>query len=370
MNGYYVFYGTTSSGVLKKIDMQVKELSKIATVKVIKVNVCKERNNIGKVLSRLPWEPLGFDYAKVKEELVDPDFIYIRRTTVDCGFIAFYNSIKKEYPKCKIVVEFYTYPYDKDDYNRNIKHFIINCPFYLKDIIYRKKYKSCVDRIITYSKDVSLFGIKTICTTNGVDVDEQKPVTNTNDGTTINLISVAQMQEHHGYERLISGLGKYYTAGGKRKIVYHAVGEGPELEHYKKLVKAYNLENNVVFYGKKFGNELDAIYDKADIAVASLGLYKYGIDVISTLKTCEYMAKGLPVISGCKISLLEDVNPPYICEIENNATPMDISKIIRFYDNLCDEVDQKAVTLRIRKFAKENMDMPVVMQPILKYLCD
>lgn len=82
------------------------------------------------------------------------------------------------------------------------------------------------------------------------------------------------------------------------------------------------------------------------------------------------MAKGLPVISGCKISLLEDVNPPYICEIENNATPMDISKIIRFYDNLCDEVDQKAVTLRIRKFAKENMDMPVVMQPILKYLCD
>lgn len=367
MNGYYIYYGTTSSGVLKKIDMQVKELSKIATVKVIKVNVGKRRGIIKKIFSRLPWNSLGFDYDSLKKELVDPDFIYIRRTTVDSSFISFFKEVKNKFPKCKIIVEFYTYPYDKDDYCRNINHFISSSPFFFKDYMYRRKYKECIDRIVTYSKDKKIFGVNTICTTNGVYVDELSPVRKNYDET-INLISVAQMQEHHAYERLIIGLGEYYKAGGKRRIIYHAVGEGPELKHYEELVKQYHIENSVVFYGKQFGSELDKIYNKADIAVASLGLYKYGIDVISTLKTCEYMAKGLPVLTGCKISLIGEDNPPYIYEIENNSTPVNIDKLVEFYDMLTNTGRQEDISASIRLFAKTHMDMPVVMEPIIDYI--
>ena len=45
--------------------------------------------------------------------------------------------------------------------------------------------------------------------------------------------------------------------------------------------------------------ELDAIYDRADIAMGAFAFYKAGITISSTLKMKEYLAKGLPAASGC-----------------------------------------------------------------------
>ena len=369
MCGYYLFFGSKSTGVYKKIDMQIHELEKTSAMKLITMEL-GNRTWIDKIKARIIWLPLGYNYEKAISSIQDPDFIYIRRFTADCDLIGFLSHIRESFPRCKILIEIFTYPYDKDDYARNLKHFIIQLPFYLKDLHYRKKYKYYVDRFITYSKDDVIFGVKTIKTCNGIYVDNIKPVnayeTNTHDE--INLTSVAHMQTHHGFERLIKGLHIYYKKGGLRRIIYHVVGDGEEVFKYQRLVKKYNLESVVIFHGKLIGDELDAIYNITDVAISSLGLYKYNINTISTLKEGEYLSKGLPTVTGCKISLLTDEEPPFILTFTNDCSPIDINKVIRFYDNLHNGRTKEDVINEIRRFAKRHVDMAIVMKPITDYL--
>lgn len=365
MNGYYICFGTTSTGVLKKITMQSRELSKICNTDILNVKI-KKRSALTKVVSLLPWAPIGFDYDDLFAQIIDPMFLYIRRVTSDSDLIKFLKRIRLKYPSCKIVVECYTYPYDKDDFNRNVKFFVENLPHYLKDLIYRKKYKGCIDRFVTYSDDEYIFEVPTIQTANGVDVDREIAAERSVDDT-IDLISVAHMQVHHAYERIIEGLKEYYENGGKEKIKIHMVGEGPEKSKYERLVNQYGLQDHVIFYGRKTGNELDEIYKKADIALASFGLYKYDIKIISTLKMCEYLAKGLPVLSGCRTSMLAPYTPDFILEFSNDATPIDMNRVIDFYKEFC-QTDTKKLTEKIRGFAKQYMDISVVMKPVLDFI--
>lgn len=368
MRGYYIFFGSNSMGVIKKIDMQMAEMRKFFDVELLTVNTPK-RTFFKKVAARLPWCPIGFDYAELECKIKKPDFIYVRRFVADCEYVDFFRRIKEKYPECKIIVEIYTYPYDKDEYNRSFRHRIKQLPFYIKDKHYRYKLKDYIDRFVTYSKDEEIFGVRTIQTTNGVSVSSILPKkAEPADCSVISLISVARMQTHHGYERLIKGMGEYYKNSGKRNVVYNVVGDGEETENYRKLVKKYGLCDRVIFHGKKSGAELDNLYNKADIAIASLGLYKYDIDVISTLKTCEYMAKGLPVVTGCRISLIGNETPPYIREYPNNNTPLDIEGLVSFYDSIYSKENRADIIKTIREYALENMDMCVVMKPIIDYI--
>lgn len=366
MKGYYICFGTTSTGVLKKIAMQMKELSSICETELLNVKVKKNRKLISKVVSLLPWEPIGFDYDDLLSQIIDPKFLYIRRVTADRDLIAFLKLIKIKYPTCKVIVECYTYPYDKDDFNRNLCFLISNIHHYVKDLIYRKQYKRCVDRFVTYSDDVSIFGVTTICTANGVDVNNEVQIEQ-KANQAIDLISVAHMQVHHGYERIIKGLYNYYLKGGKEVFKLHMVGGGPEADYYKKLVKKFGLDDNVIFYGKRTGSELDDIYKCADIALASFGLYKYDIEVISTLKMCEYLAKGFPVISGCKTSMLAPCSPDFILEFPNNESAINMNIVADFYHTVC-EGKYPMLSNTIRQFAKDYMDMPVVMKPVIEYI--
>lgn len=367
MHGYYICFGTTSTGVLKKITMQMRELSKICETELLNVKI-KNRSTLTKAVSVLPWLPIGFDYDDLFSKILDPQFLYIRRVTADRDLIRFLKRIKSTYPQCKIVVECYTYPYDKDDFNRDFKFMMENLPHYMKDLTYRKKYKGCIDRFVTYSDDKYIFGVPTICTANGVDVDNEVAVERKIDDT-IDLISVAHMQVHHAYERIIEGLHNYYLNGGNEKFMVHMVGEGPEKQTYQELVNQYGLNDKVIFYGKKTGKELDEVYAKADIALASFGLFKYDIKIISTLKMCEYLAKGLPVLSGCRTSMLAPYTPDFILEFSNDTTPVDMNRVVDFYKKLC-ETDTKKLTEEIRGFAKQYMDMPVVMGPVLDFITD
>ncbi|SDB26594.1 Glycosyltransferase involved in cell wall bisynthesis [Ruminococcaceae bacterium FB2012] len=369
MQGYYIFFGSKSSGVYNKVNMQIHEFKTISKIELITMALGR-RTIWDKLKSRVVWLPLGFDYSIVISKIKNPDYIYIRRFTADSSFIKFLSYIKATYPKCKIVIEVFTYPYDKDDYSRNTIHFIRQLPFYAKDLIYRRKYRKYVDRIVTYSKDNLIFGVETIKTSNGVYVDQiNKKNSNMHiDSKTIYLTSVAHMQVHHGFERLIKGIANYYNNGGKREIIYNVVGDGVEVKKYKKMVTKYGIESHVLFHGKLIGDELDNVYNHTDIAVSSLGLYKYKINTISTLKEGEYLAKGLPTIAGCKISLICDEEPPFILVFSNDSSPINIDRIIDFYDNIYMREDKEKIVDEIRSFAKTNVDMPVVMQPIIQYL--
>ena len=368
MQGYYIHYkGRIPIGVSKKIDMMLREFGKFSDIEEIDLTPSK-CNIFRALLAFLPFINIKRNYKKAYECMAkhNPDYIYIRRTTADRGFLKFLKNIKNRYPSCKIIVEIMSFPYDKEEFFN-----LIYWPYYFKESTNRKKYKLYIDRFVTFSDDTSIFGVETIRTMNGIEVGKVVPVTGEKKLQGINLIAVAGMYQFHGYERILYGLSDYYKMDGKRKIFFHLVGDGPEIVKYREITEKYNLHNNVIFHGKKYGKELDDIYNGMDIAISSLGLYKLGIDKISSLKLNEYLAKGLPIVAGCDTVALTGKNSNYYLQFENNQNPININRIVDFYDSIYrGNKQKKEIIYDIRQMAYKIVDISVTMNSIKQYILD
>lgn len=361
--GYYIhFDARRTPGVAKKIDMQINEFRKELEIEEINIPA-REVPFLRRLRRLLPGGAIERDYQSALEEMENPDYIYVRRTTADKRYVDFFRTVKKRWPGCKVLVEIFTYPYDRDEFLRPAAW-----PYYFKEKYQRKNLAEYVDRYITYSEDKVIFGVPTIRTGNGILVDSVKlPQLQKKEDDALHLIAVAFMQKHHGYERLIKGMHEYYQKGNRRKVVCHLVGDGPEKPGYEKLVKKYGLEDKVIFYPTTLGDRLDEIYEGCEIAVSAIGVYKDGIDRENSLKTREYMAKGFPMITGCKVDGLGS-DYPFVCQFPNDASPVDIEKVLVFYDKLLEKYSRKEIRQTIRSFVKNTADMPIVMKEIIDFI--
>ena len=191
--GYYVhFQGRSSVGISKKIDMQLEEFSEHYNIGEIEVRTL-QRSLLQRIIGLFPTASISRDYTKALEDLDNPDFIYVRRAVADRKYVKFWRNIKEKYPECKIIIEIFTYPYDKDSFGTWDAW-----PFYIKELIYRRNLKKYIDRFVTYSKHTEIFGVPTICTTNGVDVKKISIVKGEYRDNKLTMIGVAYMQRHHG----------------------------------------------------------------------------------------------------------------------------------------------------------------------------
>lgn len=286
------------------------------------------------------------------------DVIYMRYPLSDPFFIKFLKKCKER--KIRILMEVATYPYDSELGNLTLKF----------DKTNRKKLNKHVDIITTYSNDKEIFGIPTINIWNGVDFEEIsiRKTNETNIDNEINLIAVSSMAPWHGYDRFIHGLGDYYKSGGKRKVKLHMVGSGKLIQEYKKLLKEYGIEEYIIFYGSKSGKELDEVYDKSDIAIESLGVHRKNIYISSSLKSREYGAKGLPIVTSCKIDYIPEVYK-YQLNVLADERSIDINKVIEFYDTVYGEnISSRDVAEEIREFAKGRVDISITMKPVIDYI--
>lgn len=291
------------------------------------------------------------------------DFLYIRKPFPCSPALLFVlKYFKKHNKKIKIILEIPTYPYDVEQSNTIVQK--IKLYFDKKQ---RKKLKLFVDRIASFSKDERIFSIPTIQITNGVDLSKipivKKKEKNENE---IHLIAVAQFGPWHGYDRLIKGLNLYYKNHKKTKTYLHLVGDGKELDLYKNYIIDYKLEDYVYVHGKKFGNELTEIFNTADIAISSLGNHRKKLFLSSELKSREYLARALPIVSSTKIDIIPE-GFPYCLYVPEDESPIDIEALIQFYKNLQNE---KNYTKKIRAFAEEHVGMDKTMQPVFKYLLE
>lgn len=370
--GYY-FYSTSDEafyGVKKKIHDQIKALSVFFDVTEIPVK--KEKSNIVKsIFWRVPLGSWGRDY-KSAIRIVEIDsgqrgdcFFYIRHQAVDLRYVCFIRKLRSNYRDADIVLEIPTYPYDKELLKNTTMW-----PWFFKDKFYSRFLKKYVDRIVTYSSDEDIFNIPTIKIINGIDTDRIAPIsTDTSDGKVIKIIAVAQFQPSHGYERFINGLKNYYNDGGVREIELHMVGEGSEKAFYEKLVVESNLENRVFFYGIITGDKLDEVYEDKDIGLAGMGLYKRGITKSSALKVREYLAKGLPVVTGVPNDAFSNGGDEFCMEYPNEPGDIDINCMIQWYDALIEEYSDKSQLVRkIRDFAIDAVDIRSTMRPVVSYL--
>ncbi len=364
--GYYIhFEGRQSIGVARKIDMQMEEFARCFEMEEIEVRAL-HRSLARRLLGLFPTASIGWDYEAALARLKDPDFVYVRRTVADRAYVRFWKKLKELYPHCKIVIELFAYPYDRDDFAKWNAW-----PFYFKELLYRPRLKRYVDRLVTYTEDREIFGIPTIRTTNGINMDSISRVEGVFHDREVGLIGVAYMQRHHGYERIIEGLHQYYDAPAAPpyRVELRLVGDGPEKPVYQELVRRYRLEEYVHFYPNMSGKELDELYNVSDIALVSFGTYKVGFyGKLGALKSRECLAKGMPLITGCAIDVLPE-DYPYAETFPNDASIVKTEDIIAFYQRVKAAAESKEkLADSIRSFARQHISIEAVMKPVVDYV--
>lgn len=365
MKGIYIVFGSKSvfekkyKGVIKKINSQLKvfNMEKINTQLYF---VEPDNRLIYKVARRLPFDLFINTLQLELDEHCD--FLYIRKPLLNYHFINYLKKVKSKIPKCKILLEIPTYPYDYE-----FKKSFLNAPLYYKDRYYRKSLSKYVDRIVTYSLDEEIFGIPTIKISNGVDTKliKKKKLIISNE---INIIAVATFEVWHGYDRFIEGMGRYYKNKGDREIKLHIVGNGDVISDYKRIAENYNISDKVIFHGYKTGEDLDNVYDKCQIALDAMGRHRSGVYYNSSLKSKEYAAKGLPIISGVETELDKVDDFDYYLRVPANEEPIDMNEVIQFYNKIYKDKDPNSIISDIRRYAEENFDITKCMRPVIDFI--
>lgn len=315
-----------------------------------------------KILYRLPFTNVD-PHWKYIHSFDRVDFIYLRKPYMSFAFIRFLKQIKRN-SKAKVIIEFPTYPYDGE-----LRERIIDYPIYFKEKIARRFLRGNVDRIATLTDDEFIFGVQTIKILNGYDFSKISiiPIERTDDE--IRICCIARFMPWHGYERLLNGLADYYASGGKRNIIVSMVGDGAEIDKYKKIVEEKELNLHVNFYGYQSIDQIERILNESDIGAGSFGLYKvdfYGVGAY--LKTREYLAVGLPVIAGTELDFMQYPELcPFALVFSNDSTDVNIEKILNFYDGLKGP-DQMSIRYKIRETAEKYLNMDNAMEKVINYI--
>ncbi|SDL28483.1 Glycosyltransferase involved in cell wall bisynthesis [Clostridium cochlearium] len=365
-----------SIGVINKINAQCKEFVKYYET----ILICLEENNIyiknfntmeeryienviydknfrkgflRKIVNRV--NIIKFN-SKIKTIILNekPDIIYIRKYEILNG-IRILRKIKKN-SNVNIIHEIPTYPY-YEEMKKNSNYFI----YILNKILDSKMDKISNLIPVILGKEIKFKSKKYLSISNGINLDNIN-VKNKNiiDENRLDLIGIAKIEFWHGYDKIIKGLKDYYDGKRNLKVYFHLVGDGPELVNLKKMVSEYNLEDYVIFYGNKTGQELNELINMADIGIGSLANHRKGLTKDSALKNREYCARGIPFIIASDDDAFKN-DFKYIFKVKTDELPININEIIEFYNFVKD----KDCKNEMRKYAEENLTWEVTMKPII-----
>lgn len=289
------------------------------------------------------------------------DVCYIRYDFSDPGFIHLLRLLRK---LCgKIVLELPTFPYDDENRAALLSRIKLSV-----DKFYRRFLKNYVDFIVTfYAGHKTIFGVPTVIIPNGFDFSALHMVQRELPRDAIHVIAVSSMREWHGYERIIEGMRLYYQEKRKdqRNIILHLVGKGREYEKYRALIEQYNLQQRIILEGTMHGRSLDELYEQCALGVDSLARHRSGISVLSSLKSREYGAKGIPMINSCRIDVIED-DFPYLLRVPANETPIDMESIVAFFDRCYGAgLSRMAVAQKIRSYMETRSGMMETMKNVI-----
>ena len=353
----------STSGVERKINAQMKALGQLGEV----VRHSYDNQSGGRLIAfvrmvtrRLPFFPSKVAY-RYDSSYDGTDAMYFRKTTLDSFAVRFFRDVKKHNPKCKIVMEIPTYPYDKEMTS------LIEWPRLIKDRWSRKKLKHYIDRIVTFSDDDVIFGIPTIRTMNGIDFDTV-PLreVHTDAEAEIHAIMVANFASWHGLDKLIDGMIKYYSKLPKRRFVLHIVGGGKVVEEEKTRVSHSIVSDHVLFHGPLVGAALQVIFNQVTLAIDVCDGEEQGVFLSSSLKTREYVAQGLPVVGAIEIDMSRSMKE-YFYKFKDTRT-INVHEMIEFHDTLYhNEHEYHTIPKKIREHARKVCDIHVVMRPIIAF---
>lgn len=367
-----IFPEDESIGITKKVISQIESLNKLGynvkyytgyTKKGVAIYNCEGKiifekkyktdiNFINRILRNQLLKKTAYQFFKRNN--VDVDLCYMRFLYFDHNFLKLIRTLKKQGKTT--VIEAHAYPI-------HVKRISIYTIIDIIDIIYTPITKKYIDLVVAISNHKHIWGKPTINIDNAIDIDKISIKKNNNNNKEIRFICVANEYTYHGYDRLLIGLSNYYAEGKNKKIVkIDFVGQ--YLKSTYELVKKLKLDRYVVFYGKKYGKDLDVIYDNADIAIGALAHHRIGAYFGSSLKTKEYFAKGIPFIYGWTEPAFDETYK-YAHKIKMNEEPININEILEFYKSI---ENDELLSANMRKFAEENYTWEKQMKKMIDYI--
>lgn len=365
MKGYYLFapvekdnYGP-DSGVERKVRSQHKALSHYVDCELVIFPPAEYSGSKSeKLIRRLPFTAAWRKW-EYKGEFNDADFLYMRQVYHDDSFVRYLREIKKQNPKIEIIYEIPTYPYDTETHVS-----VSNVVFIAKERTARKAAAKYLDRVVTFYGQKEIWGVPCINLINGYDFSTvELPQRQRTD--VIHVISVALTAFWHGYDRFLAGLANYYENGGMENIVYHYVGS--VIPEHEEFVWEHHLEDHVIFHGKQSGEQLKVLMSQSFVGIDVLGGHRKGYPVSSSLKSREYCAYGIPVITSSPIDFLPK-DSPYQFLVPYNDAPVEVESLLKYYHSIYDGKDCKQVAEEIRTYAQARCDMSMTMKPVVDYL--
>lgn len=326
-----------SSGISKKILSQVKALNlqsdscyfscldSLDNKLIRRVNEKIIDNylsgSLGKIQSFVHFSSL-YDFIV----LHNVDVVYIRYTHYANPI---FNHFLKKLSRVgvKTFIEIPTFPYDHEYKCMNsfskLKLFVDKC--------YREKISKYIHRFVTFSNDDFIWGKQTLKISNAVDPDLAPLSNSTFDGKSLIFVGVANLATWHGYDRLIRSIAKFYLHDAEKltDVFFYVVGDGIIYSELKTLATSLGIDKYINFFGALDGAELDEVFDKANVGVDSLGRHRSGSFYNNSLKSKEYLVRGLPIIkSHIDHTLLKS---KFCFDVEPDESEIDLEKVITWY---------------------------------------
>ena len=365
MKGYYLFAPVEpgcvgpQSGVERKVRAQHAALARALDCSLVILEPVKyTQSTAERILRRLPLTAAWRKWV-YHGEFDDADFLYIRQVYHDRSFVRYLRAIRRANPPIRIIYEVPTYPYLTET-----RPSPASLPFDLKERRNAPAAAGLCDRIVTFYGQEALWGVPCIRLVNGFDF-EQISLPHREPGETVHILSVAANAFWHGYDRFLEGLGRYYHDGGTENIHYHLVGD--ILPEYTALVAQYGLQGHVTLHGRLYGGELDELYRQCTLGIDVLGGHRKDYPVSSSLKSREYAAWGLPLVTASPVDYM-DADCPWQLVVPYDDTPVDIRAVLSYHHELYARGSADAVAGAIRSFAYDICHMDAAMAPVVRWL--
>lgn len=298
-----------------------------------------------------------FEYNSLYQYIIDNNIslVYMRSLiNAEPFIISFAKKLRTK--GVKVVMEIPTFPYDHEGKELPLLNKI---RFYINKLFRYSQAKN-LDAIITFSDYEKIFNQRTIRISNGVDFDSLPLKKSYRENPEVlELLVVAELHYWHGVDRAISGIDKYIKSNPIQRIHLNIVGKPERASGFalKTQVESLDLGEFISFLGPLSGEELDEVFEKADFAIGSLARHRSNITKIKTLKNREYAARGFGFVYSEIDEDFEDM--PYIIKAPADETPLDISKIVEFYNSTNLE------PIEIRKSIEPNLSWKNQMQKVI-----
>ena len=218
---------------------------------------------------------------------------------------------------------------------------------------------SVTNEIAKYNSNVTHDCLQYLTLGNGINtkcISIRSPSTLTD---TYHILIVANTAYWHGVDRFIHGIHEHNAHyANSTKIILHIVGDGSELPHLKDLTNNLGLNENVIFHGFKSEKELDEMFDMCHIVIGSLAGFRAGLTELSSLKSREYCARGIPFLMASKdADFPEGFN--WVQMVPANETPIDMNTVIDFANRMMADPEHPQ---KMRRYAEEHLDWMAKMK--------